>query len=179
MTREQTFPKPVKLFIGMLSHDVTLIDEIKVKLEEIFGPSDMQSPVWDWGFSDYYLKEMGAGLKKQFIFFKKHIDPGMISGIKLKTVALEKDYLNDSRGRRINIDPGYLDSAKVVLVSTKDYSHRLYLGNNIYGEVTLAYSGNSYQIFPFTYPDFRTADYIDIFEKARGRYKADIKTLNL
>lgn len=163
--------KPVKLFIGMISQDISLFDELKKRLKEIFGISNMESSVWQWEHSDYYKKEMGAGLKRQFIFFEKLINPGAITEIKLKTIELEKEHLNANNGRRINLDPGYLDSAKVVLVSTKDFSHRIYLDKGIYGEVTLIYSGNSYQILPYTYPDFRTEEYHNIFKKAREVYK--------
>ena len=176
-------PHPVKLFVGMLSNDISLFEKLKGDIEGIFGPSDMESPIWEWRHTDYYSKEMGSGLKRQFIFFRKLINPGVISEIKLKTNELEKQYLYPStsplskggqRGvgrRRINLDPGYLDSAKIVLVSTKDFSHRIYLGNGIYGEVTLIYSGNAYQVLPYTYPDFRTQEYLDIFRKAREMLK--------
>ncbi len=172
MNKINSNPKPVKLFIGMISQDISLFDELKERLKEIFGPSDMESSVWQWEHSDYYKKEMGAGLKRQFIFFDKLINPDAIAEIKLKTIKLEGQYLNENSGRRINLDPGYLDSAKVVLVSTKDFSHRIYLDKGIYGEVTLVYSGNSYQILPYTYPDFRTEEYHNLFKKVREGYKA-------
>ena len=167
-------PHPVKLFIGMLSQDAALFDQLKEELQKIFGSVDMESPVWSWEHTEYYSKEMGTGLKRQFIFFHELINPEAIPGIKLKTIEFEKQYLNENDGRRINLDPGYLDSAKIVLVSTKDYSHRIYLGKGIYGEVTLIYSGKDYQILPFTYPDFRTSEYLDIFRKAREIYKRQI-----
>lgn len=164
-------PKPAKLFIGMISQDVSLFEQLKGKLQNIFGPSDMESPIWQWEHTDYYLKEMGAGLKRQFIFFQKLINPEAIAEIKLKTIELERQYLNENGGRRINLDPGCLDSAKIVLVSTKDFSHRIYLGKGIYGEVTLIYSGKTCQILPYTFPDFRTEKYLHIFKKARELYK--------
>jgi hypothetical protein len=164
-------PRPVKLFIGMLSQDISLFDQAGEMLKNIFGPSDMESPVWTWEHTEYYSKEMGTGLKRKFVFFNDLIDPGTISKTKLKTIEIERQYLNEKGGRTINLDPGYIDSAKVVLVSTKDFSHRIYLGNGIYGEVTLIYSGKDYQILPFTYPDFRTSEYLDIFRKAREIYK--------
>ncbi|MBI5049771.1 MAG: DUF4416 family protein [Nitrospirae bacterium] len=165
-------PCPVKLFTGMISSDTSLLEELKEKLQNLFGPTDLESPVWKWEHTDYYSKEMGSGLKRKFVFFEILINPETISEIKLKTIELEKKYLNENGGRRINLDPGYLDSSKVVLVSTKDYSHRIYLGKGIYGEVTLIYSGKSYQVLPYTYPDFRTQEYFELFKKARELYKA-------
>jgi len=166
-------PRRVKLFVGMLSSDIALFDEIKKLLKEIFGSVDLESPVWQWNHTDYYSEEMGTGLKRQFVFFQKLIEPESIAEIKLKTIELEKKYLNKKGGRRINLDPGYLDTAKVVLASTKDYSHRIYLGSGIYGEVTLTYSGSTYQILPYTYPDFRTPEYHDVFKKARRLYRKE------
>ena len=195
MTTVNSHPKPAKLFIGMLSQEVSLFNELKVQLKELFGTIDLESPVWEWNHTDYYLKEMGAGLRRQFIFFQNLINPGVISEIKLKTNELERQYIYENPlphpfyknpsippltkggkggfkgGRKINLDPGYLDSARIILVSSKDFSHRIYLGKGIYGEVTLIYSGNNYQVLPYTYPDFRTQKYMDIFKKAREMYK--------
>jgi len=165
---------PVKLFVGMLSRDEFLFNELKGKLKDEFGPLDMESPVWKWEHTNYYRKEMGTGLKRQFFFFQRLINPETISGIKLKTIEIEKQYINNDLSRKVNLDPGYLDSAKVVLVSTKDFSHRICLGKGIYGEVTLFYSKNNYQILPYTYPEFRTTEYFDIFKKARKLYAASI-----
>jgi len=163
-------PKLVKLFIGMLSNEISLFAEVEAELQDIYGSIDLESPIWDWHHTDYYSKEMGVGLKRKFIFFERLINPESISEVKLKAIEIEGKYLVEGR-RRINLDPGYLDLARIVLVSTKDYSHRLYLGKGIYGEVTLIYSGKKYQPLPYTYPDFRTQEYLDIFQKARDGLK--------
>jgi hypothetical protein len=167
----------------MLSNDISLFEKLKIEFEGTFGPIDLESPVWKWEHTDYYSKEMGTGLKRKFIFFQKLISPESIAEVKLKTIEVEKQYLNPPLsplakggqrgvgGRRINLDPGYLDSAKVVLVSTKNYSHRIYLGNGVYGEVTLTYSDNAYHPLPYTYPDFRTQEHLEVFKKARELYK--------
>ena len=73
----------------------------------------------------------------------------------------------DSQNRRVNIDPGYITPAKLVLATTKDYSHRIYLGKGIYAEVTLIYSQKKYRILDWTYPDFRQEKYLAYFEEIR------------
>jgi len=169
-------PLPVKLFIGMLSSYPSLFDEVKEELQSVFSPVDFESPVWRWEHTDYYTEEMGEGLKRKFIFFEQLIDPGEIVEIKLKTMEVEKRYLNERGGRRINLDPGYLDGSKLVLVTTKNYSHRVYLRDGIYGEVTLIYSKGQYQALPYTYPDYRTEEYLQIFKSAREIYRSQIST---
>ncbi|MDH4027259.1 MAG: DUF4416 family protein [Nitrospirota bacterium] len=181
-----TPPHPVKLFVGMLSAETALFEEMKNRLQDIFGPVDLEGPVWSWEHTKYYEKEMGAGLKRQFIFFERLINPGEITEIKLRTIDLENKYLKKNPpsppfakegtggckgGRRINLDPGYLDAAKLVLASTKDFSHRIYLDKGIYAEVTLMYSGKGYQTLPYTFPDYKTGEYHEVFKKAREVYK--------
>jgi hypothetical protein len=168
-------PHPVKLFIGMLSQDMSLIEQLTDSLQNMFGPIDLSSPVLPWEHTKYYEKEMGEGLKRKFIFFEKLVHPGTIADIKLRTMELESRRLKDKGGREINLDPGYLDAAKIVLASTKDFSHRIYLDKGIYGEVTLMYSGKDYQTLPYTFPDYRTKEYWDIFKTARELFKSEIK----
>lgn len=164
-------PSPVRLFVGMLSQEIALFDELSARLTDIYGRTDLESPVWPWEHTQYYQEEMGGGLKRKFIFFERLIDPGIIAEIKLKTDGLEKQYLNEQGGRRINLDPGYLDASKLVLATTKNFSHRIYLHSGIYGEVTLIYSGGDYRPLPYTFPDYQTEDYLQIFRKARELYK--------
>ena len=74
------------------------------------------------------------------------------------------------RLRRINLDPGYVTEAKVVLATSKDFAHRMYIGDNIYAEVTLRYDAKEGVFAPHdvTYPDFRSEAYLQLFKKARG-----------
>jgi hypothetical protein len=177
MREINTNPAPVKLFIGMLSNDTSLFDKMQAVLEEIYGPVDIESPVWPWEHTSYYAKEMGEGLKRKFIFFKEHIGMLDVRDAKLRTVDIEKQYLNENGGRSINLDPGYLDLARIVLVSTKDFSHKIYVGRGIYAEVTLTFDrlSNSYRVMPFTFPDFRDERYHGVFKEARKLYKLQIK----
>lgn len=168
---EIRFPKPVKLFIGLLSPETELFEVVRKEMEKEYGPVDHESPVFPWGQSRYYEKEMGPGLKRKFLFFEAGIPPDRLPSVKRRTQDLELS-LADRKSptairRRINIDPGYLDPAKVVLASTKNFSHRIYLGEGIYGEVTLFFKDRSYRDFPYTFPDFKTRRYIDLFNRVR------------
>ena len=91
--------------------------------------------------------------------------------IKLYTHRLEKKFLA-AKLRQINIDPGYLDLAKLVLATTKDYAHRVFLRKGIFAEITLSFRGDSFGANDWTYPDYRTQEYIDIFNQIRKLYLA-------
>jgi hypothetical protein len=70
--------------------------------------------------------------------------------------------------RPLNLDPGYLTPAKLVLASTKDHAHRIYLSRGIYAEVTLFYKDRHWQPREWTFPDYRRADYQEFFSQCRA-----------
>jgi hypothetical protein len=45
--------------------------------------------------------------------------------------------------RPVNLDPGFIEPSKLILASTKNFSHRIYIGNKMYAEVTLMYEKGS------------------------------------
>ena len=69
--------------------------------------------------------------------------------------------------RPLNLDPGYITPAKLVLASTKDHAHRIYLRDGIYAEVTLSFRGRKWQPLEWTYPDYRRDDYQRFFTECR------------
>lgn len=166
-----TTPQNVKLFVGMLAGKTALFEAVEPKLKALFGEIDLISPVWPWKHTNYYEKEMGKELLRRFVFFKSLIQPDELPDIKQQTIVVETQHVHSEKMRQINLDPGYLNEAKIVLATTKDYSHRLYLGKGIYGEVTLYHSKGAFRPLPYTYPDFRTEEYLILFEKARSIYK--------
>jgi len=167
---------PVKLFMGFIFANELYFIKAKEILINKFGTLDLESKTIDFIYTDYYNKEMGQGLKRKFISFKKLIQPQILPDIKIFTNKLENK-LSIEKRRNINIDPGYLDMAKVILASTKDYSHRIYLRKGIFAEVTLFYQNKELQPWPWTYPDYKTQDYREIFSKIRELYIQQIKCL--
>jgi len=168
--------KKVKLFVGMISQNVSLFDGLKAKLVAEYGDVDWESQVIDFDFTKYYAKEMGTGLKRKFISFKSLKSYDDMPAIKHFTNDLEEEYALHGK-REINLDPGYLDLSKVVLLTTKDFSHRLYLANNIYGEVTFNFEHGTAKFHPWTYPDYQSEAYLDYFYELRNIYSQQIKGL--
>ena len=157
----------VKLILGFIYGDEAVFIQARNKLKMRFGKIDFQSDALEFNYTDYYKLEMGDGLKRRFISFSKLIPASDLYRIKLYTNRLEAKFLN-AANRLINIDPGYLDKAKLVLASTKDYAHRIYLHKGIFAEITLSYRGNSFSPNEWSYPDYRSKEYIDIFNQIRA-----------
>ncbi|MBI4713100.1 MAG: DUF4416 family protein [Planctomycetes bacterium] len=179
-------PPQVKLIVGIISKYADLFEPVEEKLFAGFGVIDLKSDIMSFEFTDYYTAEMGAPLKRQFLAFQKLIDPAEIASIKIRTNQIENDFASkflDSRlrgndkeqkvSRPVNLDPGYVDNSKLVLASTKDYAHRIYLQDGIYAEVTLQYSASkrSFQPCQWTYPDYQTQAYLDFFNRVREMYR--------
>ena len=167
--------KPVKLIIGFIYKNEPILKRAVALLERKFGKTDFVSPALSFCHTGYYGPEFGEGLQKKFVSFKKLIPPQQLTAIKLFTNKTEKELSKGAR-RLINIDPGYLDLAKLVLATTKDYSHRIYLNKGIYAEVTLFYRDKTFKPWEWTYPDYRAAQYITILKQIRDLYAQQIKT---
>ncbi len=171
---ELQFPQPVKFICAFIYSKEEVYQQTKTILQKKFGLVDLESPAIKFTFTDYYQKEMGSGLKRRFISFKKLQKPDRFVDIKLSCLKLEKRFAQDSR-RVVNIDPGYLNQAKLVLTTTKDFSHRIYLGKGVYAEVTLIFKEGTFSELDTTFPDYRTKQYKDIFQSIRKLYQQGLK----
>ncbi|MEK6737622.1 MAG: DUF4416 family protein [Planctomycetota bacterium] len=173
-------PKPVNLIIGALTSVPELLQRIEEEVEGRFGRIDLKSAVLPFTFTDYYNEEMGNGIQRRFYSLEKLIMPDEIAGIKAQANALEESFAASRQypvKRPVNIDPGYINESRLILASTKDFSHRIYLRDGIYAEVTLNYRKGRYETFPWTFPDYKTAGYHDFFLKVRGLYVDKLKRI--
>ncbi len=170
---EPTKPKPVKLFTGLLTSTPEVLEEVEAELSARYGKIERRSPLIPFDYTDYYDEETGEGIKREFLAFEELVDPGRLPEIKLETNELEVCFsreLDIDLPRPVNIDPGYIGLSKLVLATTKNYSHRIYLRDGIFAEVTLRYRKGGFEPLPWTYPDYRSQDYIDFFEETRELY---------
>jgi hypothetical protein len=151
-------------------------------LEEAFGPIEFMSDAFVFDMTNYYNAEMGEPLHKIFYCFRDLIDPIVLADIKLITNEIELLYAgNDVEHpmRTLNIDPGYVTLSKLILASTKDYSHRIYIGKQIYAETTLRFEGGSFYAIDTTYPDYQTPLVMEFLSRAREHLKGNRGTWKL
>ncbi len=165
---------PVSLIVGMLSASAELFDRAEGMLAERFGKPARASGLMRFDFTGYYGPEMGANLLRKFIAFERPVNPADLAEVKLWTNGVEAGFSEAaaSQGlpvpRPINLDPGYVAPSKLVLATTKDHAHRIYLGRGIYAEVTLTFLKGAFEPMPWTYPDYRTEAYRRFFEQVRA-----------
>jgi len=163
-------PSPVLLAIALSSRYEEALCWAREVTTRQFGNIALASDPWNFAETDYYRATMGPDLKKQFLAFRRLIDPGTLADIKCLTNRWEAEYAAlglHPEPRPLNLDPGYFTPAKLVLASTKDHAHRIYLQAGIYAEVTLTYRQRRWQPLPWTYPDYRREDYRQFFTQCR------------
>ncbi len=168
-------PPSVKLFCGLLLSAGVPRQEAEAALTPHYGAVILRSPCVPFEQTTYYESEMGAGLQRCYVAFEPLVDMAMLAAIKHTTNRLEAAFADTTGQRRVNIDPGYLDLAKVVLASTKDHAHRLYIGDGIFAEITLRYWQKRFQFWEWTYPDYRLPVALDFFHQLRVLYRTQLR----
>ena len=165
--------QPVKLITGMLSGEEGMFAGAQEKMERLWGKIDIQSQVMAFTHTEYYHKQMGKPLWRKFVSFEGLIDPGKLAQIKHQSNDLERELAQAARplrvARPINIDPGYIDPSKLVLATTKNYSHRIYIGDSMYAEATLRYHQGGWRSWPYTYPDYAGGNYDEFLNEVRAK----------
>jgi hypothetical protein len=167
---------PVKLFVGVLVSDRSHIPAIKARMAALYGTIDHESPLIPFDFTDYYTAEMGDIIDRVFFSFERLIEADQLAGIKRTTNDIEAEFASNGN-RPVNLDPGYIEHAKVILASTKNFYHRIYLERGIFAEVTMHFRNNTFQFFPWTYPDYQSRDYQEFFLRIRHIYRSQLKTM--
>lgn len=168
-------PGPAKLFMSLIASEDSVFYGSLKDLELMFGSTDFASERFRFDFTDYYAEEMGSPLFRHFIAFERLISIPLLPEIKQTTNRLEEKYSSVDGKRRVNIDPGYMGLAHVILATTKGYGHRPYLRSGIYADLTLIYRDGSFQPMEWTYPDYRQEEIILLFNGIRKKYVEDLK----
>ncbi|MCK4547962.1 MAG: DUF4416 family protein [Candidatus Eisenbacteria sp.] len=161
--------EPVQLFVGVLARSEFLLPEVRERLVESFGPTDLESSSFPFDVTSYYEAEMGPGLRRWFLSFETLISPDDIVQAKLTTNRIEHE-LREGDRRRINLDPGYMDIYKIVLASAKFQGPKVHLGKGIYADLTRYYN-KGWRSYPWGFADFKDGRYDEILTEIRRLYK--------
>ncbi|MFO7639482.1 MAG: DUF4416 family protein [bacterium] len=163
-------PAPARalLVCGLLAPTAELLAEVEAPLVREFGPVADRSEDIPFDFTDYYRPEFGAPLTRRWLGFHPPCSPVLLAAAKLASGAIERALARDGQ-RRVNIDPGLLTLHNLVLASTKEFAHRIYLRDDIFAELTLLYRHGAWEPLPWTYPDYRTRTCLEFLSRCRAR----------
>jgi hypothetical protein len=165
---------PGKLVCGIIAAEDAHFERAEAALGALYGPIDLRSGRFPFDFSDYYEPQMGPDLRRGFLSFAGLVPPESLSGIKVRTNALEEEIrlaLGSAR-RVVNLDPGMIMAAALIMATAKDFSHRVPLQDGIYGHLEFLFRKDGIRLLEWTYPDFRDGRYNPFFLEARKRLLA-------
>jgi hypothetical protein len=167
-------PEPAKLIVSVIYHGEADLPTAWKALDNAWGPLDFLSEVKPFDYTSYYEKEMGTPLFRRWASFRPLVAQNRLIRVKWQALELEQQWSRGER-RTVNIDPGLITAERLVLATGKNYSHRIYLGKGIFGDLTLVFQKGSFQPLPWTYPDYRDELSIWMFNKIRERYLKELK----
>jgi len=173
MSRPQE-AEPVKLIMSLFAIDRDVLRDIVSCLIETYGVTDFISGLLPFEYPSYYAAEMGPSLMRRFVSFENLIRPESLPDVKNLTNGLEDRFAVAER-RTVNIDPGYIAKAHLILATGKGYTHRPYLRDGIYADLTLMFSHKTFSTLPWTYPDYAEKSCIEMFNKIRARYVEQLR----
>ncbi len=166
----KTRPEHVKLVMSVLFSAQGPETQALETLERRIGSIDLVSRRFCFEHTDYYCAEMGPGLLRRMVSFRELVHPESLVELKLGTQAIEDIFRDSGGNRRVNLDPGLLGHAQLVLASHKPYSHRIYLDQGVFAELTLLFKDGSFKPLPWTYPDYASEPMLGWLHQARALY---------
>jgi hypothetical protein len=167
-------PPPAKLVVSVLYRDEARLASVLEGLAARFGPVEAMSPPFSFDRTDYYEEEMGAGLVRRFVVLRGTVGRDVLADAKLETESLEQANVEGGR-RTVNIDPGLLAEENFVLATGKNHSHRVYLRDGVFADLTLLYRKGEYRALPWTYPDYASDEIRAYFAGVRSGLKETIR----
>ena len=165
-----SFPDRAIVFCGILYNEKVNLKDVEDIIQKYYGSIIFKSDIFEFTETSYYDDEIGKPIYRVFYAINKLIEQDKIIELKLLSNKLEDEYFSDFGRRKVNIDPGYLTKAKVVLPTTKNFQHRIYLGRGIYAEVTLRWRRGNFGEWEWTFKDYKRKESINFFNRLREYY---------
>jgi len=163
MGSNTTFAR-VKFFCGVLASQPGAAEKAIALLGKRFAQVDSRSGLIPFSSTDYYQQEMGQPLFRQFVSFQGLLAPEMLPAMKIFTNSIEKK-LAAAGKRTVNIDPGYMSDANVIIATCKNHYHRVPLARGIYAHLEYVLKNKQIHFLPWTYPDFQSEAYLVFFRQ--------------
>ena len=167
---------PAKALIGVLFQKDEIYQQFLRHLETIEVEIELDSEIYKFDSTDYYQEEMGSGLYRIFLSLKGLYPVEQSVSLKNETNSWENEW-KEAGKRTLNLDPGYLDLHKVVLLSGKEGPQKIYLGGGIWADLNLIRKAGRFEALPWTFPDLRESRYHSFFERVRENLKLDLKSI--
>ncbi len=169
-------PQSAQLLISILSSSWTQFwPGLLQQLEGELGRADFVSAALDFTETSYYDQELGTPITRKILAFEPLLPQQELVRCKLYCQELERAGSRLDGRRLFNLDPGILCLERLVLATGKNFTHRIYLDQGVFADLTLIYTKGGWQALPWTYPDYAGNLVQDILSWLRDRYKQKLK----
>lgn len=163
-----TTPTPALLFSSILYNSKNIAESELVSLwEEEFGKSLSYFHSY-CPMKRFYSPEMGpeSDLKRFFLLRIKFVERNLLVPAKKWAIQAEEKFQHEGK-RKANIDVGLIALENVQLATGKNFTHRVYLADNIYSDLTLIMGKEGYRALEWSYPDYSHPEIIEWFNWSR------------
>lgn len=168
---ESVEPLPVLRLCSCIAAEDAPLAQLEKALQEGFGAIALKSPPFPFDTSDYYRNELGADLLRHWYCFEALCAAESLPESRTASGRIEEHFMT-GRKRSVNIDPGYLDYGKLVLASTKEAPHKIYMGRGVWAHTCLRYRSGRFIAPDHSFPDFRDGRFDAFMLEARALYKS-------
>ncbi len=156
MMRQFREPDPALLVCSLLS---ARMDEFygpfRDALADRFGPLAFEGEPAPFDRTEYYDEELGTPIVRRLLGFDRMVPLDALPGAKHFCAELERAYMQGGR-RVVNLDPGLISPERFLLATSKNFTHRVYLGQGVWADLTMIWTGGDWQTLPWTYLDYAT-----------------------
>jgi len=170
MSRRKT-PSFAKLLVSVIYREEERFVDARERLSELLGAVEQTSGRFPFDLTDYYEREMGAPLFRRFVVMKEPAPRDALASSKLRAEEVEAG-LSSSGRRTVNLDPGMVTPENFILATGKNFTHRVYLRDGVFADLTLVFRKGEYRTLPWTYPDYATEEIRLLLEEVRSELLA-------
>ncbi len=139
----------------------------------------MRSPEVPFHYTNYYRPEMGDDLLRLFLIYEGVWSQDLLVPAKQMAREMETMFLDTGGNRTVNVDPGILTLERLVLATSKNFLHRIYLADGIFADLTLIYKKGGFVPLEWTFPDYQDVWTLDFLNSARKGLKVLLKQANM
>ncbi len=163
----RTVPGPGRLVVSVIFRDADACGAAVARIGELLGEVRRLGTVLRFDATDYYEEEMGAPLLRQFVVASAPAARDALPEIKIRLEGVEREMAREGR-RVVNLDPGLVTAENFLLATGKNFSHRVYLRDGVFADLTLVYRSGEFRALPWTYPDYASAEIRALLREVRA-----------
>jgi len=162
-------PSPARLVVSAIFREERFLEAAVPRISEIVGEVRFAGQVFPFDHTEYYLEEMGKPLFRRFLVASAPVSRDSLPGIKIGLEGIESG-LSEGGCRTVNLDPGLVTPENFILATGKNFTHRIYLRDGVFAELTLEFRKGQYRSFPWTYADYASEEIRSLLQALRKEH---------